>query len=94
MTLWMMEVFLDVFPETQHRNYLESRMRQLEIERSAADEIARSRESADFLRERLGVTTLISEVITPWADNAQQITARLGMEARIAEQDPAHGQAG
>lgn len=86
----MMEVFLDVFPETQHRNYLESRMRQLEIERSAADEIARSRESADFLRERLGVTTLISEVITPWADNAQQITARLGMEARIAEQDPAH----
>ncbi|MCH9750627.1 MAG: caspase family protein, partial [Alphaproteobacteria bacterium] len=40
----MMEVFLDIFPQTQHRTYLESRMRQIEIERSAADEIAKANE--------------------------------------------------
>ncbi len=86
----MMEVFLDIFPETQHRTYLESRMRQIEIERSAADEIAKASESAAFLREALGVTSLVSEMITPWTGDPQQITARLGMEARIAERDPAY----
>jgi outer membrane protein OmpA-like peptidoglycan-associated protein len=85
----MMEVFLDVFPETKHRNFLESRMRQLEIERSAADEIERERASAEFLRETLGVTALVSEQIAPWSNDPQQITARLGMEARIAQKDPA-----
>lgn len=84
----MMEVFLDVFPDTKHRSFLESRMRQLEIERSAADEIARARETNEAVREALGVTTLISELITPWTDDPMQITARLGMEARVAETDP------
>lgn len=86
----LMEVFLDLFPETQHRTYLETRMRQLEIERSAADEIAKASETTAFLREALGVETLISEMITPWTTDPQQITARLGMEARIAEQDPGY----
>lgn len=84
----MMEVFLDLFPETKHRTYLESRMRQIEIERSAADEIAKSNETTLAIREALGVPTLISEMITPWATDPKQITARIGMEARIAEQDP------
>lgn len=86
----MMEVFLDAFPETQHRNFLESRMRQLEIERSAAEEIERERAGAEFLREALGVTTLVSDLIAPWSNDPQQITARLGMEARIAQKDPAY----
>ena len=84
----MMEVFLDLFPETQHRTYLESRMRQIEIERSAADEIAKTNETTLAIREALGVPTLITEMITPWATQPEQITARLGMEARIAEEDP------
>lgn len=84
----LMEVFLDVFPETQHRDFLQSRMRQLEIERSAADEIARAKETTEALREAFGVDTLISEMLTPWADDPMQITARLGMEARVAEHDP------
>ena len=86
----LMEVFLDIFPETQHRGFLESRMRQLEIERSAADEIARAKETTEALREAFGVNTLISEMLTPWADDPMQITARLGMEARVAERDPMH----
>ncbi len=85
----MMEVFLDLFPDTQHRDFLQSRMRQLEIERSAADEIARARETNEAVREALGVPTLISEMISPWRYDPKQITARLGMEARVAETDPA-----
>ncbi len=85
----MMEVFLDAYPTSQHRTFLESRMRQLEIERSAAEEIERARAGAEFLRETLGVTTLVSELVAPWTDDPQQITARLGMEARIAQKDPA-----
>jgi len=85
----LMEVFIDIYPESRHRGYLESRMRQLEIERSAADEIAQARETTEALREAFGVSQLISETITPWADAPRQITARLGMEARVAEKDPA-----
>lgn len=85
----MMEVFLDLFPETQHRGFVESRVRQLEIERSAKDEIAKARETNEAVREALGVSALVSETITPWAYEPQQITARLGMEARVAETDPA-----
>lgn len=86
----LLEVFLDAFPQTQHRDFVQTRVRQLEIERSAADAIAEAQASNEAVRDALGVTTLISEMITPWTDDPQQITARLGMAARVAETDPAH----
>lgn len=86
----LFEVFLDAFPETQHRGFIESRMRQLEIERSAADAIEEARAANEAVRNTLGVSMLISEMITPWTDQPQQITARLGMGMRVMETDPAH----
>jgi len=86
----LLEVFLDAFPQTEHRTYVQSRVRQLEIERSAADAIAEAKASNEAVREALGVSVLISETITPWTDDPQQITARIGMAARVAETDPAH----
>ena len=85
----ILEVFLDLFPETEHRSFVESQKRQLEIERSAAQEIADAQAANEAAREALGVGTLISEMISPWQDQPMQITARLGMESRILEGDPA-----
>ncbi|MFN3214103.1 MAG: caspase family protein [Henriciella sp.] len=85
----ILEVFLDLFPESEHRNFVESQKRQLEIERSAAQEIADAKAANEAVRELFGVDRLISEMITPWQDEPQQITARLGMETRILEGDPA-----
>jgi hypothetical protein len=85
----VLEVFLDLFPESEHRNFVESQKRQLEIERSAAQEIADAKAANEAVRELFGVDRLISEMITPWQDEPQQITARLGMETRILEGDPA-----
>lgn len=85
----ILEVFLDLFPETKHRSFVESQKRQLEIERSAAQEIADAKAANEAVREMFGVDRLISEMISPWQDEPKQITARLGMETRILEGDPA-----
>ena len=86
----ILEVFLDLYPETQHRTFVESKMRQLELERSAAEAIEEARASNEDVRAALGVPMLISEMIAPWTDQPLQITARLGMAARVAETDPAY----
>ncbi|MEL6414703.1 MAG: caspase family protein [Pseudomonadota bacterium] len=85
----ILEVFLDLFPETEHRSFVESQKRQLEIERSAAQEIEDAKAANEAVREMFGVDRLISEMISPWQDEPKQITARLGMETRILEGDPA-----
>ena len=85
----IMEVFLDLFPDSEHRPFVESKMRQLEIERSAALAIEEAKAANEAVREMFGVDTLISEMITPWLDEPMQITARIGMESRILEGDPA-----
>lgn len=86
----ILEIFLDLYPETTHRPFVEARMRQLEIERSAADAIEEARRANEAVRETLGVPMLISEMIAPWSDQPLQITARLGMAARVADSDPAY----
>ena len=85
----IMEVFLDLFPESEHRPFVESKMRQIEIERSAAEAIEEAKATNEAVREALGVSTLVSEMIAPWEDEPIQITARIGMEARVLEDDPA-----
>lgn len=85
----IMEVFLDLFPESEHRPFVESKMRQIEIERSAAEAIEEAKATNEAVREALGVSTLVSEMIAPWEDEPIQITARIGMETRVLEDDPA-----
>lgn len=85
----LLQTFLDLYPDTRHRTFVEARARQLEIEQSAADAIEQARADNQRVREVLGVPMLISEMISPWTTDPQQITARLGMAERVLEGDPA-----
>jgi len=85
----LLQTFLDLYPDTRHRTFVEARARQLDIEQSAADAIEQARADNQRVREALGVSTLISEMVTPWVSDPMQITARLGMADRVAEGDPA-----
>lgn len=87
--LTLLQQFLQNYPDTRHRTFVENRSRQLEIEQSAADAIEQARADNQRVRDVLGVPMLISEKITPWKSDPMQITARLGMAERVVEADPA-----
>lgn len=87
--LSVLQNFLNIYPDTRHRTFVEARARQIEIEQSAADAIAQAEADRERLRGILGVSTLVSDIVTPWVSEPMQITARHGMAARVSEEDPA-----
>lgn len=87
--LAMLQGFLRSYPGSQHRGFVEDQIQLIQAEQSAADAIRQAREDNDRIREVLGVSSLVSELATPWKADPTQITARLGMAERTQPTDPA-----